>query len=140
MRRTRSSAANMYFLCSFTPTPITMRPKRCSARLTMEWCPVVNGSKLPTKTAVVIISPVLPVRAADGLPYTRLLYDFAARSLEQSGLHDVATIRIAPEVLIGKFRHHASARRALDKSFHDEERLINLLHGSGIFANGGCNG
>ena len=140
MRRTRSSAVSMYFFCSLMPTPMTMCPKSGRARHTMEWCPMVKGSKLPVKTAVVIISSVLPVRAADGLPCPRLLYNIAARSLEQTGFHDVALIRVAPEMPICKLRHHAPAGRALDKSFHDEERLINLLHGSGIFANGGCNG
>ena len=41
---------------------------------------------------------------------------------------------------IGKFCHHTSPGGTLDKALHDEERFIDLLDSTGIFANSGGNG
>ena len=56
--------------------------------------------------------------------------------LEQSRLHDVARVRVAPEVTVCQLRNHTSARRALDESLHDEERLVHLFHSTRILTNG----
>ena len=57
---------------------------------------------------------------------------------EQRGLHDIARIGVPAEVLVCEFRHHSSARRALDEAFHDEIRLIDLLHRAGVLTD--CRG
>ena len=43
-------------------------------------------------------------------------------------------------MLIGQLRYHAATGRALDESLHDEERLIDLLYGACILADGGGDG
>ena len=43
-------------------------------------------------------------------------------------------------MLVGQFRHLTSTRSATDEAFFDKERLVHLLHRTGIFANGGGNG
>src|SRR3712207_8282064 len=43
-------------------------------------------------------------------------------------------------MLIGKFRHLPSARCTLHKTLFDKERLIDLLDGSGVFAQRGSDG
>ena len=40
-------------------------------------------------------------------------------------------------MLIGQFRYHTTTWSTLDKTLHDEERLVDLLHRSGILANSG---
>ena len=35
---------------------------------------------------------------------------------------------------------HAATGRALDEAFHDEERLVDFLDGTGVLADGGGNG
>ena len=56
---------------------------------------------------------------------------------EQTGLHDVAGVRIAPKMAISQLGHHASARGTFDESLHDEERFIDFLDRAGILADGG---
>ena len=43
---------------------------------------------------------------------------------------------LQPQVVPGKFRCHSSARSAVDKSGFDQERLVDLLDRSGVFADG----
>ena len=58
----------------------------------------------------------------------------------QVGLHNVAAIGISSEVLVCQFGHHTSAWRTLDKSLHDQERLIDLLHRVGVLTDSCGNG
>ena len=78
---------------------------------------MVKGLKLPTNTPVLIIK-----RIKNG------------QSTKQTGLHDVATVRITSEVAIGLFCHHTTTRRTFDKALHDEEWLVNLLDGTRILS------
>ena len=59
---------------------------------------------------------------------------------KQIRFHDVAIIGIAAEVVVGKAGGHAATWRALDEAFHDEERLIDLLNGTCVLADGGGDG
>ena len=59
---------------------------------------------------------------------------------KQIRLHDVAIIGITAEVVVGKASGHTAAGRALDEAFHDEERLIDLLDGTCVLADGGGDG
>src|SRR3712207_7021104 len=43
-------------------------------------------------------------------------------------------------MVVGQLCGHASAGRALDESLHDKEGLVNILHRSGVLADGGCDG
>ena len=47
---------------------------------------------------------------------------------------------LQPQVVPGKFRCHSSARSAVDKSGFDQERLVDIFDGSGIFSNRCCQG
>lgn len=42
---------------------------------------------------------------------------------------------LQPQVVPGKFRCHSSTRSAVDKSGFDQERLVDILDGAGIFSN-----
>ena len=41
---------------------------------------------------------------------------------------------LQPQVVPGKFRCHSSTRSAVDKSGFDQERLVDILDGAGIFS------
>ena len=60
--------------------------------------------------------------------------------IKEVGFHDVATIWVTAEVLVGQFCHHTPSGGALDETLHDEEGLVYLLDGACILTNGGGNG
>ena len=47
---------------------------------------------------------------------------------------------LQPQMVPGKFRCHSSARSAVDKSGFDQERLVDILDGSGVLSDGSSQG
>ena len=75
------------------------------------------------------------------MPILGLLSMFSSLSLsKQSGLHQVAFVKISAQMFVGQMGGHAPSWRSFDESFHDKERLVHLFHRARIFANGGRNG
>ena len=61
-------------------------------------------------------------------------------SIKQVWLSCIATVEVSPEMLVGQFGGHTSAGSAFEESFHDEERLIDLLQSAGVLAYCGGDG
>ena len=61
-------------------------------------------------------------------------------SIEKARFGQITAIRIPSKMPICQFRDHSATRRSLDEAFHDEERLVDLLHRPGIGADGRGNG
>ena len=56
--------------------------------------------------------------------------------VEQSRLHSIAARHRSSEVPVGEGCHHTSALRALYEALHDEIRLVHLLDGARVLADG----